>query len=165
MQVIIHDMEEDAFISSKSFDKDSIVIKADGRYAPCQGCFKCWLKHAGFCVMKDSLQHIGALIGQSDPLLIISQCCYGGYSSHVKSILDRAIGVSLPFFTWRGGQTHHVNRYPRRHLLRVYFYGDCTKFERETAREFVERNRLNLGFEKAEVCFIQSAELLKEAIL
>ena len=115
--------------------------------------------------MKDSLQHIGALIGQSDPLILVSKCCYGGYSSPVKAILDRAIGSSLPLFTWRGGQTHHISRYPRRKLLRVYFYGECTKFEQETAREMVERNRLNLDYETADVFFFDTAEPLQEAIL
>ena len=140
-----------------------MAIHANNQYAPCRGCFQCWLKNAGFCTRKDSLQHIGALIGQSDPLIIVSRCCYGGYSSPVKAILDRAIGVSLPFFTWRGGQTHHISRYARRKLLRVCFYGECTELERETAREVVERNRLNLDYEKAEVSFFENSEQLKEA--
>lgn len=165
MKVIIHDLREGEALFLGKSDKDSVVIHANNQYAPCCGCFKCWLKNAGFCIMKDSLQHIGALIGQSDPLIIVSQCCYGGYSSPVKAILDRAIGGSLPFFTWRGGQTHHISRYPHRKLLRVYFYGECTKFEEEIAKEVVERNRLNLDYEKADVVFFKNIEQIKEASL
>ena len=165
MKVIIHDLREGEALFLGKSDKDSVVIHANNQYAPCCGCFKCWLKNAGFCIMKDSLQHIGALIGQSDPLIIVSQCCYGGYSSPVKAILDRAIGESLPFFTWRGGQTHHISRYPHRKLLRVYFYGECTKFEEEIAKEVVERNRLNLDYEKADVVFFKNIEQIKEASL
>lgn len=165
MKVIIHDLSEGTAFSPKKPDKDSVVIHANNQYAPCRGCFQCWLKNAGFCTMKDSLQHIGALIGQSDPLIIVSRCCYGGYSSPVKAILDRAIGVSLPFFTWRGGQTHHISRYARRKLLRVCFYGECTELERETAREVVERNRLNLDYEKADVIFFETIGQLQEADL
>ncbi len=163
MKVIIHDLREGEALFLGKSDKDSVVIHANNQYAPCCGCFKCWLKNAGFCIMKDSLQHIGALIGQSDPLIIVSQCCYGGYSSPVKAILDRAIGGSLPFFTWRGGQTHHISRYPHRKLLRVYFYGECTKFEEEIAKEVVERNRLNLDYEEADVVFFKNIEQIKEA--
>ncbi len=163
MKVIIHDLSEEVSFSPKNSDEDLVVIHANNQYAPCRGCFKCWLKNAGFCIMKDSMQHIGALIGQSDPLIIVSRCCYGGYSSPVKAILDRAIGGSLPFFTWRGGQTHHISRYPHRKLLRVYFYGECTEFEQETAKEVVERNRLNLDYEKADVAFFENIEQLKEA--
>ncbi len=165
MKVIIHDLREGEALSQEKSDKDSVVIHANNQYAPCCGCFKCWLKNAGFCIMKDSLQHIGALIGQSDPLIIVSQCCYGGYSSPIKAILDRAIGESLPFFTWRGGQTHHISRYPRRKLLRVYFYGECTKFEEGIAKEVVERNRLNLDYEEADVVFFKNIEQIKEASL
>lgn len=163
MKVIIHDLREGEALFLGKSDKDSVVIHANNQYAPCCGCFKCWLKNNGFCIMKDSLQHIGALIGQSDPLIIVSQCCYGGYSSPVKAILDRAIGGSLPFFTWRGGQTHHISRYPHRKLLRVYFYGECTKFEEEIAKEVVERNRLNLDYEEADVVFFKNIEQIKEA--
>ena len=165
MKVIIHDLREGEALFLGKSDKDSVVIHANNQYAPCCGCFKCWLKNAGFCIMKDSLQHIGALIGQSDPLIIVSQCCYGGYSSPVKAILDRAIGGSLPFFTWRGGQTHHISRYPHRKLLRVYFYGECTKFDEEIAKEVVERNRLNLDYREADVLFFENTAQLKEAIL
>ena len=96
MKVIIHDLREREALSQEKSDKDSVVIHANNQYAPCCGCFKCWLKNAGFCIMKDSLQHIGALIGQSDPLIIISQCCYGGYSSPVKATSDRKIGEFSP---------------------------------------------------------------------
>lgn len=124
----------------------------------------CWLKNTGFCVMDDSLKHAGALIGQSDPLIIINRLCYGGYSPGVKAVLDRAIGVSLPFFTWRGGQTHHIGRYPQRKLLRVLFYGDSTESERQTATELAERNRLNLGYKTAETLFFQNPAQIRGAI-
>lgn len=163
MKVLIHDLGEGAALFPGETGTDSLVVHADGRYAPCRGCFKCWLKNSGFCVMEDSLKHAGALIGRSDPLIIVSRCCYGGYSSPVKAVLDRAIGASLPFFTWRGGQTHHISRYPRRKLLRVCFYGESTETERETARELVERNRLNLDYETAGVSFFKNIEQLKEA--
>ena len=101
MKVIIHDLGDAITYAPEKSSEDSVVLYANNQYASCQGCFKCWLKNAGFCIMKDSLQHIGALVGQSDPLIIVSQCCYGGYSGPVKAILDRAIGDSLPFFTWQ----------------------------------------------------------------
>lgn len=163
MKGIIHDLGDEMNSTLEKSSEDSVVLHANSRYASCQGCFKCWLKNAGFCVMKDSLHHIGALVGQSDPLIIISRCCYGGYSSPVKAVLDRAIGASLPFFTWRGGQTHHIGRYPRRKLLRVCFYGKRTEFEQEIAKEVVERNRLNLDYEKADVAFFETMEQLMEA--
>ena len=47
--------------------------------------------------------------------------------------------------------------------MRVYFYGECTEFEQETAKEVVERNRLNLDYEKADVAFFEDIEQLRRA--
>ena len=54
MRTIIHDLDEtyDSLFKSKCEN----VIWADGRYAPCQGCFGCWTKHPAQCYMKDALQ-------------------------------------------------------------------------------------------------------------
>ena len=156
MKTIIHDFNKETFSAFELPDENVVVFTADGQYAPCSGCFACWLKNTGFCVMDDSLKHAGALIGQSDPLII--------NSPGVKAVLDRAIGVSLPFFTWRGGQTHHIGRYPQRKLLRILFYGDCTESERQTATELAERNRLNLGYKTAETLFFQNPAQIRGAI-
>ena len=164
MKTILHDLDEGTFSVLNCSSTDAMIFRADGRYAQCQGCFRCWLKHAGFCVMKDSLQHAGALIGKSDPLIIISKCCYGGYSAPIKTILDRAIGESIPFFTWNGGQTHHISRYPRRNNMHVFFYGECTPFEQQIAAELVERNRLNFNFETAQTQFFSGIEQLKGVV-
>lgn len=34
------------------------IIEADGKYAPCQGCFGCWTKHPAASFMKDALQQV-----------------------------------------------------------------------------------------------------------
>lgn len=52
MKVIIHDLSEGTAFSPKKPDKDSVVIHANNQYAPCRGCFQCWLENAGFCTMK-----------------------------------------------------------------------------------------------------------------
>ena len=49
--------------------------------------------------------------------------------------------------------------------MRVCFYGECTKFERETAKEVAGRNRVDLDYEKADVVFIKTIEQLREPIL
>ncbi len=163
MRTIIHDLPEALAPTPKGSSEGFLSLRANGRCAPCKGCFACWLKRPGFCSIPDAFQHAGALIGQSDPLLIVSRLLYGGYSAPIKAILDRSIGLSLPFFTWRGGQTHHLSRYPHRQLLRVCFYGGATQWEKETARELVERNRLNWDYERAEVFFYDEPAQAKEA--
>lgn len=64
MKVLIHDLGTANKIDfEKSFD---YVINADGKYAPCQGCFNCWTKHPAECYMKDSLKEVCRVIGRAD---------------------------------------------------------------------------------------------------
>ena len=162
MRVIIHDLgrEYDGRLEKKC----GRLIAADGKYAPCRGCFSCWTKHPAECFMKDSLRQVCRVIGQADEVVIITRNLYGEYSADVKNVLDRSIGTSTPLSTYRGGQMHHTLRYGKHRLWKVIVYGDITEEEKETFRLRAERNALNDGFEKSEVSFIQNPEEL-EALL
>ena len=160
MKVIIHDLDSqfDEMIRSKC-DR---MIPADGKYAPCQGCFGCWTRHPAECKMKDSLQQVCRIIGRADELVIISKNLYGGYSSAVKNVLDRSIGTSTPLSTYRGGQMHHTLRYGKHDLWKVIVYGEITEKEKETFRCLAERNAVNDGYQRSEVVFLEDpAELEK----
>lgn len=52
MKVILHDLGEEIAIPLGKKDKDSVVIHANNQYAPCRGCFQCWLKNPGFCIRR-----------------------------------------------------------------------------------------------------------------
>lgn len=158
MKILIHDLEENPF---QNLDEDFEIINTRVRAAPCQGCFQCWTKHAGYCVYGDSLQHSGAAIGNSERIIVVSQLCYGGYSAPVKRFFDRGISESLPFLTYRNRKTYHISRYKTRRKLEVYFYGSCDRLERETAREYVECQAVNLNMDSCEVVFINCAEELR----
>ena len=145
MKLMIHDLNDEAFLALNISVEEFVVIQANDKTAPCKGCFGCWLKTPGVCVMKDKLQHIGALMGQNDEMIIISENCYGGYSEPVKRVLDRSISTSLPFFTFRGGKIHHRNRYKNKFGLKVILYGGITETERELAERMVQVNRHNMG--------------------
>ena len=114
--------------------------------------------------MKDSLQTVSAQIGNAEAVIVLSRCCFGGFSPGVKRLLDRAIACSLPFFTYRGGRVHHPLRYQNRPTLTVCFYGAVTDFERETAMRLVEANRVNIGFSSVQVYFAEKPELMAEVI-
>ncbi len=158
MRVFIHDLEPGRFAALGLARAGDEVIAADGRFAACRGCFGCWLQKAGECVMGDSLSDAARRIQSGDELCIISRCVFGGYSPRVKTVLDRSIGVSLPFFTLRGGETHHIPRGGARGRLLACFYGEATDAERDTAARMVERNRLNFGRASAETRFAAEPE-------
>ena len=153
MKVIIHDLgsEYEALFEEKC----SCVVAADGKYAPCQGCFGCWTKHPAECFMKDKLQQVCRVIGQADELVIVTKNLYGAYSAPVKNVLDRSIATSTPFSTYRGRQMHHTLRYGKHGLWKVIVYGEITEAEKDTFRFLAERNAINDGFERSEVRFIE----------
>lgn len=86
MRVVIHDLPKSYHESlEKKGDK---IIYADGKYAPCQGCFDCWTKSPAKCFMKDSLHDISTIIGRAEEIVIVTENLYGGYSPQIKNILD-----------------------------------------------------------------------------
>ena len=104
--------------------------------------------------MKDKLQQVCRIFGQADELVIVTKNLYGGYSAAVKNVLDRSIGSSTPFSTYRGGQMHHTLRYGKRGLWKVVVYGDITEGEKESFRYLAERNAVNDGYQRSEVVFL-----------
>ncbi len=140
------------------------IIEADGKYAPCQGCFGCWTKHPAACFMKDKLQQVCRMIGQAGELVVITKNLYGGYSADIKNVLDRSIGTSTPFSTYRGRQMHHTLRYGKHDLWKVIVYGDITENEKETFRYLAQRNALNDGYQRSEVVFLADLKELEAAL-
>ena len=160
MRMLLHDLEDIGSLG-KGFD---CVLAADGKYAPCLGCFGCWTKHPAECQMKDKLHRVCRLIGSADELVIVTENLYGEYSADIKNVLDRSIGTSTPFSTYRGRQMHHTLRYGKKDLWKVIVYGDITEEEKETFRFRTERNAVNEGCNRFETVFINDFTEL-EALL
>ena len=156
MKTIIHDLGDT--YNARLTSKAERVIFADGKYAPCQGCFGCWTATPATCVLKDALQEACRVLGTSDDLTVITANTYGGWSAPVKNLLDRSIGVSTPLSTYRGGQMHHTLRYGKKGTLRVIVYGDITADERETLTLMAEKNAVNMGYSEYAVDFCETAE-------
>lgn len=159
MKVIVHDLgtEYDEMLQKKC----DVVICADGKYAPCQGCFGCWTKHPAECRLKDSLHTVCRVIGRADELIIISENYYGSYSPVIKNVLDRSIGSSTPFSTYRGKQMHHTLRYGKHEILKVFTYGDITEEEKATFELLAARNALNDGYRESQVFVLKSLSELE----
>ena len=162
MKVIIHDLgqEYEALIEEKC----NHAVDANGRYAPCRGCFGCWTKHPAECFMKDKLQQVCRIIGRADELVIVTKNLYGAYSTEVKNVLDRSIGTSTPFSTYRERQMHHTLRYGKHDLWKVVVYGKANEAERATFCYTAERNAINDGYERSEVIFLNDLTELEATL-
>lgn len=162
MRIIIHDLENE--FEKRLKLKCNQLIRADGEYAGCQGCFSCWTKHPAECFIHDNLKEISRLIGKGDELIIVTKNCYGTYSPAVKAILDRSIGISTPFSTYRGKQMHHTLRYGTHESIKIFAYGNFSKNEKESFELLAKRNALNYGYKKSQVIFVDSPEKVVEII-
>ena len=149
MKTVIHDLGKEQ--NEKLLASADRVIFADGRYAACQGCFKCWTKHPAACAMKDKLHQACRVLGTTGNL-------YGSYSQAVKNILDRSIATSTPFSTYRKGQMHHTLRYGKQNRLHLIVYGSVTEAEKNTWQLMAERNAVNMGFREYSVSFCADGE-------
>ncbi len=167
MDILIHDIDMEQFqLLFPKADKRLHIISDTGNIRNCIGCFGCWIKTPGKCVLRDEYNNIGVIFAQAENVFIISRCYYGGYSPFVKNILDRSIPYLLPFFKIMNNETHHKRRYKNNLQFSVYFYGDkITIQERKTAQDLVKANALNFNAKHYQTTFIRSLEELPKEVI
>ena len=105
---------------------------------PCMGCFGCWTKTPGKCVIRDSAVKIYPLIAQAENVLYISRIVYGSYD--------------VPM-------THHVQRSVTPKKAVIIAYGAKDDAEKDVFRKLVSRNANNMIFTEFEVIFCNEEEV------
>jgi multimeric flavodoxin WrbA len=166
MKIFITDLEikefETLFPSSL---EDAVIISDDGSIKHCIGCFGCWIKTPGACVIRDNYGDMGEYFSKCKELIIISKCCYGGFSPFVKNVLDRSISYVHPYFEIRNGEMHHRRRYDNEIHMQVWFYGEnITEKEKETAKKLIKANGINLSCNVRKITFNNTIEEMEEKI-
>ncbi len=160
--LILHDLNAEEWEEVASvLPENGVEFSAYPEVKHCIGCFGCWVKTPGRCVIKDRASKFPGLVSQSRELVIISRNVYGGFSPAVKKVLDRSIGYLMPYFRIVNGEMHHTMRYDNPFSLTVYFYGDSTEKEKELARQLIRGNAVNLGAVNEKVNFVKSLQELK----
>lgn len=131
-------------LKNKYHDLKSYFVK-ENDLKPCIGCFNCWVKTPGLCVIDDLARNITKDISNSDVVIIITEVKFGCYSPAIKRVLDRHISALLPFFKIVKGEMHHTPRYSKYPDIIVLGYGkDITKEEEKTLSELANANAVNL---------------------
>lgn len=167
-RLILHDVGEADFAQvAADLPEDMLVFAARPEVRPCVGCFGCWIKTPGQCVIADRAQVVPGLLARSREVVIISRSVYGGHSPEIKAAMDRSIGYILPYFRVYRGEMHHRMRYEGTFALTVHFYGGgITQAQRETAGALVAANETNFGASGSRVFFHENArEAIKEAVV
>jgi len=112
---------------------------------PCTGCFGCWVRTPGECVLDDPARDVARRAARSDLLAFLTPLTFGGYSSQLKKAVDRLVPLVSPFFMQVNGETHHKPRYRR--YPRLLGLGIADAPDASAAELFatiVQRNALNL---------------------
>ena len=168
MKIILHDLTPDLCSHIGLTDlptKDYLLIDSTKINRYCIGCFGCWLKTPGTCIIKDEFQNMGENLSKADELLIISRSSFGSYSSSVKNVLDRSISYVMPYFEIRKGEMHHAERYHKNLVISAILYGEnMTDLEKETSKKLLTANALNLNGTIGKLEFYQSAKEIKEVL-
>ncbi|MBQ6603296.1 MAG: flavodoxin family protein [Eubacterium sp.] len=137
--LVIHDLDGQGWEKIKADYEGWNVFADNGGIRPCMGCFGCWAKTPGECVIKDGYDRVGQIFKDAEEIVVISRWTFGGFSPFVKNIFDRSIGHALPFFQMIDGEMHHVPRYEDEKIdLYIRFYGEePSEEEKEVSREYV----------------------------
>jgi hypothetical protein len=101
-----------ARLASLGYDIERVLVR-DLTVRACTGCFGCWTRTPGECVIDDDARRIAASIAASDVCAVVTPVSFGCYGSLAKSLLDRMICLVLPYFTMVDGEVHHQPRYER----------------------------------------------------
>lgn len=129
------------------------------KIANCVGCFGCWTKTPGKCVIRDDAVKVYPLIAKSEQVLYVSRIRYGGYDTVMKTMLERAIPVQQAFIRVLHGETHHVQRAVVPKKATILAYGSTSPEEEALFRRLVARNANNMSFEEYRVLFAREDEV------
>ncbi len=162
MKLIITDIEN----FNIPIEGEYKLIKPKEHIRHCIGCFGCWVKTPGKCVLHDGYEEIGRDMSKCTELIFVSRCYYGSVSPFVKMVQDRAISYIHPDFVIRKGEMHHKRRYKNRITMSSHLYGaGITDTEKETARELLTANADNYDALVKDVYFYESVEELEGIVL
>ncbi len=125
----------------------------------CIGCFGCWVKTPGLCVIRDKSEEINREFINSDFVIYVGRITYGSYSVTLKRSLDRLIPNISPFFKIINNEVHHKPRYKKYpELIHVGYCSNITEDERDTFKNLVKANTVNLQKDKSDTFIIDSVE-------
>ena len=156
MKLILSDIPLNISIENKEIkyiDLSSLKI------TNCVGCFGCWTKTPGKCVIRDDATKVYPYIAKSDTLLYVSHVKYGCYDTVMKTMLERAIPIQKAFIRIHNGETHHVQRDVAPKKATIIAYGSLSKEEKEIFKELVSRNAHNMNFESYNIIFTAKENL------
>ena len=121
----------------------------------CTGCWGCWVKTPGECVIADDSQEVCRNFINSDLVIFLSPVIMGFTSAMLKKTQDRLIPLLHPHIELVDGESHHKKRYPAYPKLGLVVEkaGDTDDGDLRIIRDIYRRFALNF---KSELSFMKT---------
>lgn len=89
------------------------IFLAEKNIDHCKGCFACWNKTPGVCIIKDDMGELIEKLMSSDVVCFASPLYTESVTSITKKFLERLIPFLKPQFIEKEGETRHLLRYEK----------------------------------------------------
>ena len=99
-------------IHSTGHEVQTLVLR-DMKIKPCTGCFNCWVKNPGNCIIRDDANEVSMQYIASDHVILASPLIMGFISSLLKNTMDRNIPLVHPHLEDVDNEVHHKKRYDK----------------------------------------------------
>jgi len=75
------------------------IFLARKEIKPCRGCFACWFKTPGHCVIQDDMKDLLEKVGSSDVIVFATPLYVDNVSGMTKNFMDRFVPGADPHFS------------------------------------------------------------------
>ncbi|MDR1961461.1 MAG: flavodoxin family protein, partial [Gracilibacteraceae bacterium] len=109
-----------AFLQGAGWADAEIISVAKSEIKPCRGCFACWNKTPGKCVIRDEMAEILEKLVSADVIIWSFPLYYFSVPGGLKTLIDRQLPLNLPFMSAEAESGGHPARYDltrQRHMI------------------------------------------------
>ncbi len=155
-----------AFLEGASDARASVenifLAKKNIRY--CTGCFSCWNKHPGQCVIKDDMEVLREKLLASDVIVYATPVYVDNVTGILKTFMDRLVPIIDPhFYKDENDECLHRKRYdkyPKIVVIANCGYPEPSHFQ--VLRLLFRRNARNMHSEIIAEIYRAGGELLRQ---
>ncbi len=117
-----------------------IVNMQEQSISACIGCWNCWLKTPGRCVMKDEMSECYPDYVNSDTVILLMDTAQGFVNHRAKAFFDRTIPHYHPYIEMVGGECRHFARYEKYPDMVFHYETDgLTNQENQVIEDYLYR--------------------------
>jgi multimeric flavodoxin WrbA len=106
------------------------IFLAKQKIKPCLGCFCCWVKTTGECVIKDDMAELRSKYVAADIVVFATPLYVDNVTGIMKNFMDRLVPLADPYFEKdENGQYRHVKGFDK--IQKIAVISNCGFPEQE----------------------------------